>query len=211
MRKSRCTRSPDSAAGKRHADCRSCCRSRSHQAPSPEQGHCQPGALLLLEGAGVTQERRSSSVGDLERREPPVVGQRPRVVRSTQFGERGRSRRRGRRDDRNRGEAAVTAPRPRGAEVRPRERSALAGIQLTPAPPSRRAGPSIRPLTAPGRRLCGRSPQSATSRCAATRGSRPAFVLARAWVAGTASWPLCPTPVVLRGPISRGRSSPFCC
>ena len=46
---------------------------------------------------------RDSSVGEARRREPAVVCQQPPVVRSTQFGDRRRSRPRGRRDYRNRG------------------------------------------------------------------------------------------------------------
>ena len=102
------------------------------------------------------RQRRSSSSGELRRRKPAVVCQQPPVVWSTQFLDRQRSRRHGRPDYRDRGEAAVTAPRPRGAEVRPRERSALAGIQLAPAPPSRKSRASDRSVIAlwqPPRRL----------------------------------------------------------
>ena len=51
-----------------------------------------------------------SSVGEARRREPAVVCEQPSVVRSPQFGDRRRSRPRGRRDYRNRG-IAVVPPR----------------------------------------------------------------------------------------------------
>ena len=63
---------------------------------------------------GSAEGRRDASaiasVGEARRREPAVVCQQPSVVRSPQFGDRRRSRPRGRRDYRNRGKA-ITRPR----------------------------------------------------------------------------------------------------
>ena len=69
--------------------------------------------LPLRRKAAPQRQCCSSSVGEAGRGEPAVVCQQPRVVRSTQFGDRRRSRPRGRRECRNRGKGIASPDQPR--------------------------------------------------------------------------------------------------
>ena len=70
---------------------------------------------------------------EARRREPAVVCQQPPVVRSTQFGGRRRSRPRGRRDYRNRGEAIAALAVPGGPKRACRRSSPTIAIRASPA------------------------------------------------------------------------------
>ena len=97
-----------------------------------------------------------SSVGEAPRREPAVVCQQPSVVRSPQFGDRRRSRPRGRRDYRNRGVAIARAERAREQEQSRRAQAAHDWILGDCDSARALAGPgAMRGQQAPSRALVG--------------------------------------------------------
>jgi hypothetical protein len=114
------------------------CGSASLRADSVA-GHCRNPPCERRRAQRERPRYRRSSVGKARRREPAVVCQQPPVVGSAQFGDRRRSRPRGRRDFCNRGEPGVSGRR-KAAARRLRRQLARAGLRIIPAmQPSRRA------------------------------------------------------------------------